>query len=361
MTNKVRSLTGLLILAIGASIAPAQAAQAPGLGNVRQLEPGMHPVVISPTRSGELATTIRKAVTLYTGTPNNTPITYTYGLPVLTGPSYTTNPANIHLIWYGSWNDGKTATKPQAAANAPKPNDYFNFVNQFLADVKADGRWKMNNIYYYQASSTATKVQIADFAVVANTFVPRNDAKYGKTLGQTSIKNIASAVAGTSYDKNAVYLVLTSSDVAVSGFNAQRVQFCGWHSATTSSPTAMKYGFVGNSTNVTACQGQTGGSPNGDIGADSMISVLLHEIEEAITDPNVTGVAWRDSVGNENADKCAWTWGTISTDANGISSNMTGTQGGLQLKYLVQQGFALGTVKSSTSTTVTHNGACAQK
>jgi len=60
--------------------------------------------------------------------------------------------------------------------------------------------------------------------------------------------------------------------------------------------------------------------PNGDAQADAMASVLAHELEEAATDPELS--AWWDSTGAENADKCAWTFGTTYT-AGGAQANMT--------------------------------------
>jgi hypothetical protein len=38
-----------------------------------------------------------------------------------------------------------------------------------------------------------------------------------------------------------------------------------------------------------------------------MASIIAHESEEAISDPDLN--AWYDSRGEENADKCAWTFG----------------------------------------------------
>jgi coproporphyrinogen III oxidase len=53
-----------------------------------------------------------------------------------------------------------------------------------------------------------------------------------------------------------------------------------------------------------------------------MISVVAHELEEAITDPNLN--AYYDSSGNENADKCAWTFGQAQTLLpSGAYYNMT--------------------------------------
>ena len=56
-------------------------------------------------------------------------------------------------------------------------------------------------------------------------------------------------------------------------------------------------------------------SPNGNAGADGMASIIAHELEEAATDPDLN--AWYDATGAENADKCAWTFGTEYTAANG--------------------------------------------
>jgi len=85
----------------------------------------------------------------------------------------------------------------------------------------------------------------------------------------------------------------------------------------------VQYAFIGNAAGpgLYHCAQQTGSSPNDDPGADAMISVMSHELEEAATDPQGTG--WYDSTGAENADKCAWTFGTTFTAPNGATANMT--------------------------------------
>jgi hypothetical protein len=65
--------------------------------------------------------------------------------------------------------------------------------------------------------------------------------------------------------------------------------------------------------------------------AAGMISVIAHEITEAATDP--IGTPWYDRQGNENADICAWQFGTISKTAAGQWYNTVDT---LQQKYLIQ-------------------------
>jgi hypothetical protein len=52
-----------------------------------------------------------------------------------------------------------------------------------------------------------------------------------------------------------------------------------------------------------------------------MASIIAHELQEAVTDPDLN--AWYDRRGQENADKCAWTFGTESTAPNGSKYNVT--------------------------------------
>src|SRR2546422_8464964 len=73
------------------------------------------------------------------------------------------------------------------------------------------------------------------------------------------------------------------------------------------------------------------GSPNNDAAADAEVNTLAHETEETNTDEDLD--AWYDNSGNENADKCAWNFGTTYTTANGSTANMQiGTK-----DFLVQQ------------------------
>jgi len=126
-----------------------------------------------------------------------------------------------------------------------------------------------------------------------------------------------------------VYFVLTSSDVnETSGFCTQ---YCGWHTSASIAGSDIKFAFVGNPDRCpSACEAQTT-SPNGNSGADGMASVIAHELEEAVTDPDLN--AWYDKRGFENADKCAWTFGATSTAGNGSQYNMTlGSR-----QYLIQR------------------------
>ena len=145
-------------------------------------------------------------------------------------------------------------------------------------------------------------------------------------------------------DSNGVYLVLVAANVNVEGF---LTTFCGYHSAFVNRNTVIKYSFIGDpSASLGSCISQIAVSPNGNVVADGMASVLAHELVEPISDP--LGYSWFDDAGFENADKCAWTYGAAVKAADGSFSNMT--IGGR--KYLIQQNVAANTnvcVSSVTS------------
>lgn len=107
-------------------------------------------------------------------------------------------------------------------------------------------------------------------------------------------------------------------------------RYCGWHTSAIINGLDLKYSFVGNADRCpSACEAQTN-SPNYDSGADGMASVIAHEIEETISDPDLN--AWYDSSGQENADKCAWTFGSTFI-FHGARANMTLAG----MNYLIQQ------------------------
>lgn len=99
----------------------------------------------------------------------------------------------------------------------------------------------------------------------------------------------------------------------------------------------IKYLFAGRADAcISSCVPSTNqqSSPNGDVPVDGMISVLAHEIVEAGSDPELN--AWTDASGQENADKCAWTFGTTQAASSGGQYNVV--VGGKQ--YLIQQNWS---------------------
>jgi hypothetical protein len=91
--------------------------------------------------------------------------------------------------------------------------------------------------------------------------------------------------------------------------------FCAYHSYYGSGPTiyaAIPYA---------AWLGCSGGQrPNSDE-ADDTLNVLSHEHNEMITNP--AGGGWFDAAGQENGDKCAWTFGPTLGGAAGARYNQS--------------------------------------
>ena len=216
---------------------------------------------------------------------------------------------NVYYIWYGNWSGNSATTILTDLASGIGGSPYFN----------------INTTYYDGANN-----HVSNSVIYAGS---TNDAySRGTSLSDAAIQGVVSdAITSGRVPKstNAVYFVLTSSDVtASSGFCTQ---YCGWHTHGTIAGADIKYAFVGNPDRCpSACEEQTVG-PSGNAGADGMASIIAHELEEAVTDPDLN--AWYDTRGQENADKCAWTFGTTAMAPNGSLYNMTL---GIR-KFLIQQ------------------------
>jgi hypothetical protein len=213
------------------------------------------------------------------------------GGPVILGT------VNVYYIWYGNWSGNTGTTILTDFANNIGGSPYFNINTTYYNSAGTH----VSNAVHYAGSTTDSYSQ-------------------GTSLTDAQIQTVVSSAITSGrlpLDTNAVYFVLTSSDVtASSGFCTQ---YCGWHTHGTISGSDIKYSFVGNPDRCpSACADQTVG-PNGNAGADGMASIVAHELEEATTDPDLN--AWYDNRGYENADKCAWTFGTTYT-ANGALANV---------------------------------------
>ncbi len=226
-----------------------------------------------------------------------------HGGPVMTGT------VNIYYIWYGNWSGNSAGT-----------------ILTNLGNNIGGSPYEHINSTYYNGSGTHVTGAVHYAGSTTDNY------SQGKTLSDAQIETIVSSAISSGRlpkDTNGIYFVLTSQDVnESSGFCTQ---YCGWHTHGTISGSDIKYSFVGNPARcLSSCAAQST-SPNGNAGADGMASIIAHEMEEAISDPDLN--AWYDTRGEENADKCAWTFGTESTASNGSKYNVT--LGGT--KYLIQQ------------------------
>jgi hypothetical protein len=226
-----------------------------------------------------------------------------HGGPLILGTTH------VYYIWYGNWlGNSATTLLPELASNIGG-SPYFNI-----------------NTTYYSASNVHVSNSVTYLGSTNDNY------SFGTALSDANIEAIVANAIGQGKlpsDTNAAYFVLTSADVnETSGFCTQ---YCGWHTSGTINGSDIKYAFIGNPDRCpSACEAQSI-SPNGNAGADGMSSIIAHELEEAVTDPDLN--AWYDRRGYENADKCAWTFGTQSTAPNGSKYNMS--LGGT--KFLIQR------------------------
>ena len=231
-------------------------------------------------------------------------INYHTGGPVMTGT------VNVYAIWYGNHSA-----------------EYKAILTDLLTNIGGTPYFNINKTYYQTINGVTTNVSGAVHYAGSTSI----STGYKTKLTDNNIASIVSnAITSGALpkDTNGVYFVLTSKDVtATSGFCNQ---YCGWHTHGTLSGSDIKYSFVGDPARCpNSCEMQTTG-PNGSTGADGAASIVAHELEEAATDPDLN--AWYDSSGYENADKCAWTFGSTYT-ANGATANVKiGTR-----DYLIQR------------------------
>ncbi len=222
-----------------------------------------------------------------------TPDIQYWGGPVMATP-------NVYLIWYGNWSQSNGSDTPGGQQ----------IVRDFLHGLSGSNYYLTNTSY---GTPTGTFKVAGEYT---------DSYSYGRRLTDSRVQSVVThAISnGLHKDTNGIYFVLTSSDVSEnSGFCSQ---YCGWHTDGTISGSDIKYAFVGNAYRcLSACAAQTVG-PNGNAGVDGMVSVIAHELEESNTDPDLN--AWFDSNGAEDADKCAWTFGSNQKKAsNGAYYNMT--------------------------------------
>ncbi|HSC50910.1 MAG TPA: hypothetical protein VLD16_11660 [Gaiellaceae bacterium] len=87
--------------------------------------------------------------------------------------------------------------------------------------------------------------------------------------------------------------------------------YCAWHSSGTINGIRVQFGFFFNLDGDLNCDPGSPSSLGHSQGLAALANVSGHELSEMLTDPQLN--AWYDRQGNENADKCAWTFsGTVA-------------------------------------------------
>ena len=212
-----------------------------------------------------------------------------HGGPVMKGTP------NVYVIWYGNWN----GTGSNTAATR-------SLIEHFLSTIGGSAIERVNSTYGDNAGNVTGNVRFGGSTITSSS------TNLSDTSLRTTVSNAISS-GRLPRDANGVYFVLSSSNInETSGFCTQ---YCGFHTRATLGGVDIKYSFVGNPDRCpSGCESQRTGpnSPAANVGgADGMANVISHELEEAISDPDLN--AWFDANGQENADKCNFNFGATST------------------------------------------------
>ena len=95
--------------------------------------------------------------------------------------------------------------------------------------------------------------------------------------------------------------------------------YCAWHSYGTCNGVDVQFGFFFNLDGDPGCDPQdasAGPPPAHSQGLAAIANVSGHELSEMVTDPRNGG--WWDSSGQENGDKCAWTFSSGKTGPGAV-------------------------------------------
>lgn len=268
------------------------------------------------------------------------------------------------------------------------PTTYTSLINQFVADSAADSG-KLTNVYsaltqYTKSGGAHLKYKIHTGVPVidtnpfpANGCSPDSGTIYNTGTGYTRCITNAQLLAEAKTFTNArslpntdlaheyMYFLpkgletcFTSSNGAQGGTCSINANggFCGYHAFSAPPLVAdMNYAVVDSPLGWTCSSdagSNTGGnqSPNGNIDADSEISITSHEINETITDPE--GTAWYDAAGNENGDDCAYVFGD--------SLSFQGTAGAKYNQTINGHHYFIQTEFSNNDYAKNHNFSCIQ-
>jgi hypothetical protein len=190
---------------------------------------------------------------------------------------------------------------------------YYN-INTTYTDTVGGGHTVGNNLSYTSFWADTTN------APSGTQNVPDASIQGEIVSGFTSGKIV--------YDPSTVYAVFSAGSVNLGG--GAFTQYCAYHGEFSWNGNTVLYAVMPyDYAKPSACSALSG-SPNGDFGADAEVNTLAHELEEANTDPQLNAW-WNTSTGAENADQCAWNFGTKAL-SGGLANITVGSK-----NFLVQQ------------------------
>jgi hypothetical protein len=184
------------------------------------------------------------------------------------------------IFWGPSW------------GNANFVGDKISGLEDFYRGMAASGY--ANTVNEYKDSSGA---QVTSAISFAGNIHDLSQARNGQSTWQI-LAEVCKAIP--SPVSNGYYPVYTDVPRRNAGY-------CAWHSAGSCNGTPVQFAFFFNLDGDRGCDPQDSSGLHSQ-GLAALANVSGHELSEARSDPRLN--AWYDSSGSENADKCAWTFGS---------------------------------------------------
>lgn len=186
-------------------------------------------------------------------------------------------------------------------------------LNRFYAGLASATGYLASNTEYTgtngRVGTSVTYVGTSTDAAAAPTGAPATTAILAEVCKVLAVPGNGPPVA------NGYYPVYTDAKRGGAGY-------CAWHSYGTCAGVPVQFAFFFDLDGDTGCDPQdttTGHSQ----GLAALASVSAHEWSETVTDPRDGG--WWDAAGNENSDKCAWSFPptnqTIVDPATGLAES----------------------------------------
>jgi hypothetical protein len=227
------------------------------------------------------------------------------------GGQVLTTPSIFLIFWGREWSSG-FSTGGYSSAKAQS------YVGSFFSGVGASS-WLNSTTQYCQG--VAVGQQLCSGQPGARFVTNPSGQLAGTWIDTTSVPRFpsdsavrAAAARGAShfgFRANALYMVLTPHGKSTLGFG---VQWCAYHDNTTFGGQPLAYANIpyqpdaGSSCGMNFVNGSDDTFGHGYF--DGFSIVTGHEYAEAVTDAYPSSVlAWVDSQGAENGDKCAWSQG----------------------------------------------------
>ncbi len=187
-------------------------------------------------------------------------------------------------------------------------------VGFFLNNLGGSPYFNINTTYY-----DGTGTHVANSVTYTQFWADAGSPPSSVSDAQVQQEVLAGLNSGAlTYDPNTLYAVFSGPGVNLGG--GFGTQYCAYHGHFSSVYGDVKYAVMPYDwSDPSGCSAISGNGPNGDPAADTEVNTLAHETEETTTDQDLN--AWYDRRGYENADKCAWTFGTTYA-VNGSTANM---------------------------------------